>query len=133
MISAGCPSRNGSKYTPASRIIFELEDADKQKVLDTLPVAERQQVEKTLQALERLPKEQRDGALQSIDQLAGLTDEQRRVFFSNAERWKEMSPAEREALAQLVNHLPRRRRPAAAAACCLLHPTDGLATNPPVP
>jgi hypothetical protein len=125
------PVEQREKMYASFQNYFELEGADKQKVLDTLPAAERQQVEKTLQTLERLPKEQREQGLQSIGRLAGLSDDQRRVFFSNAGRWKEMAPAEREVWLKLIGHLPPQ--PPANMLPPVPHPDGGLATNSPVP
>lgn len=85
---------------------FELTDADREKTLDALLPSERQQMQKSLVAFMRLPKTQRDACLRSFSKFAGMTDEQRRGFFRNAERWKEMSPAERQAWRNLVNRFP---------------------------
>ena len=61
---------------------------------------------KTLQAFLRLPKSRRDECLQSFGKFASMTAEERQEFFKNAERWKELSPAERQAWRNLVNRFP---------------------------
>lgn len=85
---------------------FELTDADKQKTLNVLSPAERQQMFRALQTFQRLPKSQRDECLQSFGKFASMTTEERQAFFKNAERWKELSPAERQAWRNLVNRFP---------------------------
>src|SRR5579872_1275338 len=85
---------------------FELTDTEKEKTLRVLPVVERQQMEKTLQTFEHLPPIRREQCLQAFGKFASMTDEERREFVNNAERWKEMSPAERRAWRNLVDRLP---------------------------
>ncbi len=85
---------------------FELTDREKQKTLGVLSEAERQQMAGAVQTFARLPKAQRDLCLESFGKFAGMTDEERRQFFRNAERWREMSPAERQTWRNLVAHLP---------------------------
>lgn len=85
---------------------FELTDADKQKTLNALSPVERQQMLRTLQNFQRLPRSQREECLQSFGKFANMTAEERQGFFKNAERWKELSPAERQAWRNLVNRFP---------------------------
>ena len=99
------PEQRRQTYANFQRF-FELSPAGKQEILNSLPVIERQQVEATLAGLDRLPREQRNLGLKSLGQLAGLTDEQLREFFSNASRWKQLSPAEQQTWLKLVSHLP---------------------------
>jgi hypothetical protein len=106
---------------------FELTDADRERTLDALSPSERQQMQKSLVAFMRLPKTQRDACLRSFSKFAGMTDEQRRGFFRNAERWKEMSPTERQAWRNLVNRfppLPPMRPPLPLAPMAQSRPTD---------
>ncbi|MDB6066980.1 MAG: hypothetical protein JWR26_3188 [Pedosphaera sp.] len=88
------------------RRFFDLPDQGKQKIIGTLPEAERPRMLKTLEALERLPKDQRDRGLQFIGALANMSDAQQQEFFRNAERWKEMPSAERQVWRRMVDRLP---------------------------
>jgi len=115
---------------------FDLDDADRQKTLATLPPAERVPVAKTLSDLEHLPREQRDRGLQSITTLAGMSEEQRASFFKNAAQWQDLPPSERQTWRKVVVHLPplppglaQVSTPAPASATV---PPDGfsVATNP---
>lgn len=92
-------------YTSFQRF-FELTDADKQKTLNVLSPVERQQMLRTLQTFLRLPRSRRDECLQSFGKFTSMTEEERRGFFKNAERWQELSPAERQAWRNLVNRFP---------------------------
>jgi DNA-binding transcriptional regulator/RsmH inhibitor MraZ len=84
---------------------FELTDDDKEKTLRVLPEVERQQMEKTLQTFSHLPKARRDQCIQSFTKFTNMTDEERQEFFRNAERWKDMSPTERQVWRRLVTVL----------------------------
>jgi hypothetical protein len=84
---------------------FELTDDDKQRTLQVLPEVERQQMEKTLQTFSHLPKARRDQCIRSFTKFSNMTDEERQAFFRNAERWKEMSPTERQVWRRIVTVL----------------------------
>ncbi len=99
------PEKRQQMYNNFQRF-FELTDTDKQKTLNVLSPVERQQMLRTLQAFQRLPKSRRDECLQSFGRFASMTGEERQGFFKNAERWKELSPAERQAWRNLVNRFP---------------------------
>jgi hypothetical protein len=85
---------------------FKLTGAEKQRTLMTLSEPERQQIEKTLQTFGSLPEDQRARCIDSFDKFASLSPEERQEFLKNAERWKLMTPGEREAWRQLVNYVP---------------------------
>jgi len=85
---------------------FDLPENEKQQVLALVPAAERPRVARTLAELDQMPANQREQGLHAIGTLVGMTGEQRRLFLQNAERWKSMSPAERETWLKLVSHLP---------------------------
>ncbi|MCU0785376.1 MAG: DUF3106 domain-containing protein [Verrucomicrobia bacterium] len=85
---------------------FELTPREKEKALQTLSEAERQQMEKTLRAFEKLPKDQRERCVRSFEKFASLSLEERRLFLKNAERWRLMSPGERQAWRELVAQMP---------------------------
>jgi hypothetical protein len=88
------------------RNFFELTVSEKQAVLNALPADQRQKLEKTISGIDRLPREQRDLALRTLNQLAGFTDEQRGEFFKNMGRWKQLSPDEQQLWLKLANLLP---------------------------
>ncbi len=71
-----------------------------------LTIAERQQMEKTLEKYRTLPPEQRGLVLQTFKKFAELPPAQRRQFLSNAESWQAMSANDRERWRHLVNNLP---------------------------
>ena len=85
----------------------------KNKKRSTLcPIAERHQMEKTLQSFDELPcPPQRIECVHAFTKFAGMTFQERTEFLKNAERWSEMSPAERQVWRDLVS-----QRPAMAAA-----------------
>ena len=85
---------------------FELTSQEKDKVLQTPSGPERRQIEKTLQAYGSLPPEQRAECLRSFAKFASLSLEERRQFLKNAERWKAMSPNERQTWRDLVRNMP---------------------------
>ncbi len=85
---------------------FELTAQEKEKALKTLSGPERRQIEKTLQAFGDLPLEQRAACIRSFAKFASLTLEERHQFLKNAERWKAMSPGERQTWRDLVRNLP---------------------------
>ena len=85
---------------------FDLSDGERRAVLQTLPDAQRQQVEKMMKFLEQLPREERAQGLNAIGKLVLMNGAEQREFFVNAARWKELSPAEREAWLKLVPRLP---------------------------
>jgi hypothetical protein len=85
---------------------FQLTPPEKQKALETLSEPERRQIEKTLQTFGSLPPAQRAQCIRSFAKFTSLSLEERQQFLKNAERWKLMSPGERQAWRQLVNRLP---------------------------
>jgi hypothetical protein len=85
---------------------FELTAGEKEKALKTLSEPERQQIEKTLRTFGNLRPEQRARCIVSFAKFTSLSLEERQQFLKNAERWKLMSPSERQAWRQLVTRLP---------------------------
>jgi hypothetical protein len=85
---------------------FDLTPDEKQEALDTLSDAERQQMEKTLQSFEKLPPEQRAECVQAFAKFAGMSVTEKQEFLRNAERWSQMSPADRQTWRDLVTHVP---------------------------
>jgi predicted Fe-S protein YdhL (DUF1289 family) len=85
---------------------FKLTGAEQEKTLKTLSEPERQQIEKTLQTFGHLTEDQRAWCMRSFEKFANLSLAERQEFLKNADRWKLMSPSEREAWRQLVNYVP---------------------------
>ena len=85
---------------------FELTPKEKEQALGSLSAAEQRQMEKTLSAYEKLPVEQRARCIRSFEKFAGMKLSDRQAFLKNAERWKLMSPAERQSWRELVNVAP---------------------------
>ena len=86
---------------------FELTPAEKQNTLNTLSEAERRQMEKTLQAFEKMPAAQRAKCVSAFAKFASMNASQQAEFLKNAERWSEMSPAERQTWRDLVVNVPQ--------------------------
>lgn len=86
--------------------LFELTSGEQEKVLATLSNAERQQMEKTLEAFDHLTTAQRRQCLLAFKQLAVMSPLEREGFLKNAERWSQMTPAERQSWRELVSIAP---------------------------
>lgn len=82
---------------------FNLTPREQKKVLSTLSETQRQQMEQTLSAFEKLPREKRIACVRSFEKFANLGPAERQQFLKNADRWQQMSLAEREAWRNLVN------------------------------
>jgi hypothetical protein len=85
---------------------FQLPSAEQEKTLEILPESERAQIEATLQTFARLPVAQRQATLDAFHRFSGMSAAERSEFLRNADRWKEMSPADRATWRRLVPQLP---------------------------
>jgi hypothetical protein len=85
---------------------FELTTDEKEKSIAALTEAERQQLEKILGKFDRLSKADREAALKSFSGFTAMSVEERQQFLKNAERWRLLSPDERQAWRELVQKLP---------------------------
>lgn len=85
---------------------FALTPDEKEAALNTLSDAERGQMEKTLQAFDKLPRNQRDECIRAFAKFTGMNASEKREFLRNAERWSQMSPADRQAWRDLVVNVP---------------------------
>jgi hypothetical protein len=90
---------------------FDLTPREKEKSLGTLSEAERQQMEKTLGRFNRLPPNQRTACIQAFAQFTSLSLAERQQFLKNAEKWRLMSPDERQNWRDLVQTLPEVKMP----------------------
>lgn len=85
---------------------FTLTPDEKEAALNTLSDAERQQMEKALQTFDELPPGQRDECIHAFARFAGMSASEKQEFLKNAERWSQMSPADRQAWRDLVVNVP---------------------------
>lgn len=90
---------------------FELTPEQKQQALDTLPDEERQAMEQTLAAYSKLTGAQRAQCIQSFEKFASMSVVERQQFLKNAERWREMTPEERQKWRELVSVAPLMPQP----------------------
>jgi hypothetical protein len=86
--------------------LFELTAEEKQKALDTLPDEERGEMERTLNSYAGLTLQQRAQCISAFKEFAGMSIAERQQFLKNAERWREMTPEERQKWRELVNVAP---------------------------
>jgi len=84
---------------------FGLTPREKEKTLGTLSEPEREQMKNTLLSFQQLPKATRELCLQAFGRFARMTAYEQQQFLRNAERWREMSPSERDAWQRLVRYL----------------------------
>lgn len=82
---------------------FHLTAREQKKVLSTFSEIERQQMEQTLRSFESLPLEKRRACVRAFEKFANLSLAERQQFLTNAERWQQMSLAERAAWRNLVS------------------------------
>jgi len=84
---------------------FDLTPEEKDKALKTLSEAERHQLERTLGTFGSLTPDKRAVCIRSFEKFASLSLEDRQQFLQSAERWKLMSPTERQLWKDLVYSL----------------------------
>jgi hypothetical protein len=84
---------------------FELSDEERQKTMAALSQPERQETEKALDSIEKQPKSRQEQYLAAFRQFGEMSAEEREQFMKNAERWRKMSPAERQAWRDFVKQL----------------------------
>jgi Protein of unknown function (DUF3106) len=85
---------------------FDLTPEEKQRALQTLSGPERRQIEKTLKTFENLPPDQRARCARAIEKYTSLSLAERQQFLKNADRWKTLTPNQRQAWRDLVNVMP---------------------------
>ena len=88
------------------RQFLELTPEEKQQTLDTLSADERAQMQKTLESFGKLTPQQQTLCVQNYAKFAGMSAGDRVEFLRNAERWSQMSPAERQTWRDLVANVP---------------------------
>ncbi|HEY1490560.1 MAG TPA: DUF3106 domain-containing protein [Verrucomicrobiae bacterium] len=85
---------------------FELTPAQKEKALDLMSDEERSQMEQTLASYEHLTPEQRRQCTSSFEKFVRMNVAERQLFLKNAERWREMTPEDRQKWRELVMVAP---------------------------
>jgi hypothetical protein len=104
-LQAMSPQQRG-KVAQNVNQFFAMPAGARQSTLEVFSPKERQEMEKTLSAFEKLTPEQRESCIASFEKLSSMTKEERAQFLRNAERWRAMSPREREAWRTLVTIIP---------------------------
>ena len=100
------PEDQRNKISGRFSQFFDLTPKEKEETLGMLPEAERQQMEKTMRAFEKLTPEKRARCVRAFQKFTGMSLAERQQFLVNAERWRLMSPAERQAWRDLVSKMP---------------------------
>lgn len=85
---------------------FDLTPGEKEKALGKLSDEERRQMERTLKKYESLPADQRVECVNAFTLFTAMSLSERQQFLKNAERWRLMSPDERQNWRELVQQLP---------------------------
>jgi hypothetical protein len=100
------PADQRQKMLDRFNDFFDLTPAERAATLGDLSEAERQQMDKTLRHFENLPLGQREQCIQAFSKFTRMSLAERQQFLKNAERWKLMSPDERQAWRDVVQKLP---------------------------
>lgn len=85
---------------------FDLAPKAQTRTLNELTATERAQLEQLVRRFGSLDAEQRRRCLDAFQKIAQMTQEERAVFFKNAERWQAMSQEDRQAWRNVVRRAP---------------------------
>jgi len=121
------PEEQRQRMVAHFKQFFVLTPQEKEKSLETLSEPERRQIEKTLHSFGNLTSLQRAQCITSFEKFASLSLEERQQFLKNADRWKLMTPAQRQAWRDLVAQMSSSAPPRLHIR--LRHPAPPLATN----
>lgn len=94
------------KALASFNMFFELTSEQKEKALNVVSDEERSQMEQTLAAYQHLTPEQRARCISSFEKFAQMSVVERKLFLENAERWRDMTPEERQKWRELVTVAP---------------------------
>ncbi len=86
---------------------FTLSPFEKQKALGGLSAAERAQMQQAVQIFDQLPEPQRGQCIRAFARFASMSPQARTIFLKNAQRWSQMTPAQRKAWTDFVAHVPQ--------------------------
>lgn len=84
---------------------FDLSEEEKQDLLDTLSLQERQETKKALGPIEKWSKTQQDKYFAALRQFGNMSKEERERFMIDAAKWQKMSPEERQACRDVVKQM----------------------------
>jgi hypothetical protein len=106
--AANSPADNArqQKITEQFSHFFELTADEKEKSLNKLSDAEREQMTETLKNFDKLPAPQREVCVRNYAIFASMSAEERAEFLKNAELWSKMTPEERQSWRDLVAQVP---------------------------
>jgi hypothetical protein len=85
--------------------MLDFTEPEKARILNVLSEGDRRQIEQTLEKFRQLPPPQRAICIKNFEKFASLTIQERNEFLTKAERWKLMTPTQRETWKDLVNRL----------------------------
>ena len=87
-------------------LFFNLSPRQRERILGELTEEERHQMQHALDAFSQMPPAQRRLCLASFQKLAELSPRERARFLGTVDRWRELTPAERQRWRLLVTKLP---------------------------
>jgi hypothetical protein len=96
------PEQQREKMMVRFNQFFELSPSEKVKALGILSEPERRQIDKALRTFRNLTPQLRDQCIQSFEKFVNMSLAERQQFLKNAERWKLLSPQERQDWRDLV-------------------------------
>jgi hypothetical protein len=82
--------------------IFDLSEAEKDKVLRTLSASERAQMEKSLKKFGNLTPQQRANCIRYFELFASMSLEERQQLLNDAVKWSRLTPDQRKQWQELV-------------------------------
>jgi hypothetical protein len=115
---AALPEEERAKILGQFERFFELSRKEKERIMGEMSPLEQRKMALALKQYARLPKALRESCLRGFQKFAALPPEEQQEFLNNAERWRKMSPEDRQIWRDLVNRLqpkpplpPRPYRP----------------------
>lgn len=82
---------------------FELSENEKTKTLESFSETDRKRMEMTLQAFEKLPPQERERCIAGFEKFRALSRDEQDYFLKSAERWRAMTPKDRQIWRSLVS------------------------------
>jgi len=102
------PSDHRQRIYAQFHRFFELSPKERAKVLETLSESERQQAKESLDALEKLPPDERNACVETFYRVVEKPpkSEDHIFFLESVQRWKAMTPKEKQVWKDLMIVLP---------------------------
>jgi hypothetical protein len=88
---------------------LELSEPERNRTLQALSEPERGETARALRPIEQWPRQEQEQYIAAFEQYVEMSADERQRFLRNAQRWQQMSPAERQAwrdLVKLINDTP---------------------------